>query len=250
MKKLYWPNALLVGAESERLSRLFDRHLHFDRTLPLSSREWTAYRLFRNDTQLPSSVRPHFLPEIASLHSGSPTYDLLIHPGAGARNRLWSVEKYPQLLAALPASWRIAFMALPSEITVLQTALSPDRPVDFVPIADSLRSSLAALSSARLLLVMNSGTMHFADVLGIPAVAIFGQQDPSHVIDEGSVEPIYERSVPCQPCGRNTCGQPSVYCLTNLDPIAVAQRLHTRYANLSVTPSAPSVPTLTQIERP
>jgi ADP-heptose:LPS heptosyltransferase len=72
---------------------------------------------------------------------------------------------------------------------------------------------------------MNSGTMHFAEVLGIPTVAIFGQQTPSDVIGEGNIVPVYQVSAPCQPCGRATCNQPHLYCLTNLDPLIVARQL-------------------------
>ncbi len=248
IQRLYWPNATLIGAETERLSMLFDRRLKIDRTLPLSSRDWTAYRLFCADTQLPASARPQFLPEITSLRSAKSTYDLLIHPGAGARNRLWSIEKYPTLLASLPTLWRIAFLAFPEEIVALLAVLPQDRHVDFIPIENSLRRSLEALSSARLLLAMNSGLMHFAEVLGIPTVAIFGQQDPTHVIERGVVEPIYEQTAPCQPCGRNMCRQPQVYCLTNLDAEAVARRLKAHLAGLSAAPSAASATIYTQIE--
>ncbi len=226
MQVLYWKTAKLVGVSTERFSRLFDIQIDVDRTLPLSLREWAAYLGFRSDLSLsPAPPRPKFIASVQILCGLRPVYDLLIQPGAGAKNRVWHADKYPILLSALPPHWKVGFFALPKDLVTLKAILPSARHRICIPITESLRNSLEVLASARLLLVMNSGTMHFAEVLGIPGVALFGQQNPEHVIEKGWIVPIYKQTVACQPCARAVCDQPQIYCLSNIDPSVVAQRL-------------------------
>jgi heptosyltransferase-2 len=226
IKQLFWRSAVLIGAASERLSMIFDRRLHIDRTLPLPRREWAAYCELRHNTALPEfAPSPAFITAISDVRHQPPAFDLVIHPGASAWNRIWPHEKYPVLLAALPAHWTIAFVGLPADLAAVQAAFPPGLSENYTFLVGSLQHALQIIASARRLLVMNSGTMHFAEVLGIPTVAIFGQQTPSDVIGEGNIVPVYQVSAPCQPCGRATCNQPHLYCLTNLDPLIVARQL-------------------------
>ena len=231
LKLVFWPRAHLTGADSERLSWLFDRTLPLDRSLPLRCREWSAYSLLHPELPAtPPAVR--FLPEIMARRSAPPACDLVIHPGANAANRFWPAEHYPSLLVLLPASWKVLVLGLPADVTALRAAIeasSVTRAIDY--ISGTLHDSLLTLASARVALVMDSGNMHFAEVLGVPAVALFGQQDPARVIGtaSGTVEAIYRPTVPCQPCNRAVCSQPRVFCLTNLDPVHIAQRLVARH---------------------
>jgi heptosyltransferase-2 len=226
LRRLFWREARLIGTDSEPFASLFDERLEVDRTLPLSYREWMAYRQFRRGDSLPAEPpRPSFIAAVSDARNQAPIYDLIIHPGANARNRIWPHDKYPALLAALPAHWKIAFLGLPSDIAAVQAVLPPGAPERYDFLTGSVSEVLQVLATARLLLVMNSGMMHFAEVLGVPAVAIFGQQAPADVIGEGWIIPVFQISVPCQPCGRATCGQPAVYCLTQLNAGYVAGRL-------------------------
>jgi len=241
MQMLFWPRAQLAGATTERLSGLFQQPLAVDRTSPLAQREWSAYRLLRSSLSYPElpllAPRPHFLPEITERRDGPPAFDLVIHPGASAKNRIWPADMYPALLRALPAEWRIAILGQPADIETLKSVLPVGRHIEYILITGTLLEALETLASAAILLVMDSGMMHFAEVLGVPTLAIFGQQDPVNVIAaHGSVEPFYRRTVPCQPCGRSTCSQPEVYCLTNLDPLEVAQSLIDRWTATQTAP--------------
>jgi heptosyltransferase-2 len=226
IKRLFWHHAVLIGAASERLSTLFNQRLSLDRTLPLPQREWVAYRALHHNLPLPAEPpAPRFIAAITDARQQPPAYDLVIHPGASAANRIWPRDRYPALLAALPTQWRIAFLGLPADIAAVRAALPPGFSQQYTFLSGTLQQSLQVIASARRLLVMNSGTMHFAQVLGVPAVAIFGQQDPSQVISGDCVLPIYQVTAPCQPCGRATCNQTELYCLANLDPTAVARQL-------------------------
>jgi heptosyltransferase-2 len=248
IKQLFWREAIVVGAASERLSSLFHKRLQLDRTLPLPLREWAAYRQFRADAHLPVLVPyPRFIAAISDVAYRKPIFDLVIHPGAGAQNRIWPPEKYGPLLAALPTHWRVAVVGLPSDLSRIQSALQPPAAGSQIFFSGSLQETLKILAASRMLFVMNSGAMHFAEVLGVPTVALFGQQQPAEVIGEGWITPVYRQCIPCQPCGRATCRQPEVYCLTTLEPLTAAQMLIRLESTLPLS-TAPTKSALPKIE--
>jgi heptosyltransferase-2 len=233
LQMLFWPGARLVGADSERMSYLLDERLGVDRSLPLREREWIAYRLLRGGGLPVEPPKIRFVPRIDSRRKQAPRYDLVIHPGANAKNRSWPLTKYPALVDALPRTWRIAVLGLPSDLAPLETTMPTDRGIEYV--RGTIGDSIETLASARLLLIMDSGNMHFAQVLGIPAVAVFGYTDPADIIDlSGCVDAVYEPRFPCQPCRKAVCSQPEIYCLNSIEPRTVAERLKAQRARHSI----------------
>lgn len=224
MQLLFWNDAELVGADTERLSWMFQRKLPVDRSLPLKQREWASYRLLRGGLLPELAPRVGFLPEIAAQRNAAPRYDLVIHPGATAQNRLWPARHYGALVAVLPREWRIAVVGLPGDVAVVEEWMPKERTIEYV--VGTIRLSVETLASAAMLLVMDSGNMHFAESLGVPTLAVFGYHDPANVIDPaGCVETLYEPRFPCQPCDRAVCSQPEVYCMEGIEPRRVAERL-------------------------
>lgn len=64
------------------------------------------------------------------------------------------------------------------------------------------------LKGCSLLLTNDTGTMHLADALGIPVVAIFGSTEPALTGPVGTTEPphrILRRKVECSPCYLREC---------------------------------------------
>jgi heptosyltransferase-2 len=225
VRKLYWPNARLAGADSERMSKLFDIRILVDRSLPLIDREWTAYRAQLNNSRLngpPPAV--HFIPAIANGLSSSPEYDLLVHPGANAKNRSWPATHYAAVIERMPPECRIAVLGLPGDVEELRRALPHNRNIRY--LTGTLEQSIATLTRARVLLTMDSGNAHFAHVLRLPAVTLFGKADPRTIISKNtSVLPIYQQRFSCQPCEKVDCSQPEVYCMNSIDPALVANKL-------------------------
>lgn len=228
---LFWKNARLVGADTERFPALLHQKLSVDRQLPLQQREWSAYRLLRGPSLSEIPPKITFISEIAERRTVPRLYDLVIHPGANAKNRMWPIEKYAPLVAFLPSSWRIAFLGLPSDMALIKAAMPSTRPYDYV--TGSIRQSIQTLASARMLLLMDSGNMHFAQILGVPSVAVFGYTDPADIIDiNGCVATIYEQRFPCQPCKKAVCSQPEIYCLNSIEPETVALKLMQRWETI------------------
>jgi len=225
VRRFYWPSARLAGTDSERMSGLFDIRIQVDRSLPLIDREWTAYRAQRGNSRLngpPPVIQ--FIPEIANGLRISPEYDLLVHPGANARNRSWPATHYASVIERMPPDCRIAVLGLPGDVEELRRVLPRNRNIHY--LTGTLEQSIATLTRARVLLTMDSGNAHFAHFLRLPAVTLFGKADPSTIISKDTtVLPVYQRRFPCQPCGRVDCSQPEVYCMNSIDPALVAEKL-------------------------
>lgn len=225
VRRFYWPNAWLVGTDSERMSRLFDIRIHVDRSLPLIEREWAAYLAQRSNSRLNESPPPvNFIPAIADGLRISPEYDLLVHPGANARNRSWPATHYAAVIERMPPDCRIAVLGLPGDVEELRRVLPQNRTIHY--LTGTLEQSIATLTRGRVLLTMDSGNAHFAHFLGLPAVTLFGKADPRTIISRNtSVLPIYQQRFSCQPCERVGCSQPEVYCMNSIDPALVADKL-------------------------
>jgi len=72
----------------------------------------------------------------------------------------------------------------------------------------TLPELIAELKRCHLLLTNDTGTMHLADLLGIPVIAIFGSTEPALTGPTGATIPphrILRRKVECSPCYLRTC---------------------------------------------
>ena len=72
----------------------------------------------------------------------------------------------------------------------------------------TLPELITELKRSTLLLTNDTGTMHLADLLGVPVVAIFGSTEPALTGPKGETTPphrIIRRKVECSPCYLRTC---------------------------------------------
>jgi ADP-heptose:LPS heptosyltransferase len=214
----------MAGAESERLSFLFDVCIPVSRDLPLAEREYQTFASVGTGSATTEPARPLFVERIRKHREEPRAIDLLIHPGANVANRRWPWAHFAALVALMPSRYRIAVLGLPSDIHEARQVLPADRDILF--FAGSLEEAIKTIASTRVLFSMDSGAAHFAACLNVPTVALFGKSDPASIIGfRGSVRPLYERRFPCQPCGKATCSQPEVLCMNSISPESVAQAL-------------------------
>jgi heptosyltransferase-2 len=222
--RLFWRRARLVCAQDEPLSWLFDERFAVDRNLPLADREWSLYAQLEH---LPPDVAPpdvSFVRMLFRLREQAPAYDLMIHPGASAENRKWPADNYAKLIRSLPSDLRIAVVGLPADLEIIRAVVDAGRPVDY--LTGSLEQAIAHLGSTRVALTMDSGSMFFANMLGVRTVALFGPSAPQYVIPRASnILPIYVDAAPCQPCRSATCRFPTLYCMNAIAAATVADRL-------------------------
>jgi heptosyltransferase II len=224
MKKIFWRNARLAGCTTEPLSALFDVRFPVSRDLPIMERERLAYSMLGNTAVTKPHHREVFIERIRKHRDEAPLFDLVIHPGANSANRRWPYEQFAALVRLMPLRYRIAVLGLERDIEQARKMLPQDRGIQF--LTGNLEQAITVIASARVLFAMDSGNVHFANFLGVPAVGLFGKSDPKSIVGGwGSVLPIYERKFACQPCGRATCNQREVYCMNSIAPETVAKVL-------------------------
>ncbi len=88
----------------------------------------------------------------------------------------------------------------------------------------SLAELIELLKTCDLLLTNDTGTMHLADVLGIPTLAIFGSTDPTRTGLQGDHHRIFQHDVSCSPCFLRECPI-DFRCMLGVSPEAVAEAL-------------------------
>ncbi len=84
----------------------------------------------------------------------------------------------------------------------------------------SLAELIKLLQTCDLLLTNDTGTMHLADVLEIPTVAIFGSTDPTLTGLQGPHHRILQHPVSCSPCFLRECPI-DFRCMLGVAPEAV-----------------------------
>ena len=152
---------------------------------------------------------PKFQPLRVSVTASSPSY-LGLCPGAeyGPAKR-WIPSRYREVLTEISQQtgfrWKIFGTAKDS--LVAQDIISglPENIVLDRTGKTSLTQLITELATVRLLLTNDTGTMHLAALLGVPAVAIFGSTEPSLTASFGSKNRILRHHVECTPCFLRTC---------------------------------------------
>ena len=133
-------------------------------------------------------------------------------PGAeyGPAKR-WPLERYRAVMEKISGSHDMTWVIVgTAKETSLGDQLAKDFPgnVENLCGKTTLPELIAELKRCHLLLTNDTGTMHLADLLGIPVVAIFGSTEPALTGPAGATTPphrILRRKVECSPCYLRTC---------------------------------------------
>jgi heptosyltransferase-2 len=87
----------------------------------------------------------------------------------------------------------------------------------------SLGTAKACIRRGRLLVTTDSGPRHIAAAFRTPTVTLFGPIDPRHTVNYNPYEIAVQHSLPCRPCGQDTCPLKHNACMRDLPPQAVYQ---------------------------
>jgi heptosyltransferase-2 len=134
---------------------------------------------------------------------------IIINPGAyyGSAKR-WPAEKYAELASLLQRKMRAQILIIGSaEETPLAEAISSrmsERP-HILTGKTNLPRLAALLSFADLLVTNDSGSMHLANFLKIPLVALFGPTEPARTGPYQQPAMVIHKGAPCCPCSYRQC---------------------------------------------
>ncbi len=130
---------------------------------------------------------------------------LCIHPGSGAKIKLWESEKWAKAADILSEqlSARVVFTGSDSELPLIREILD-HMELDAVVVAgDTSIGQLAALyNRAAVVLGPDSGPLHLAVAVGTPTVTLYGPADPDEFGPWGDPRKhaVLTTDIACRPC--------------------------------------------------
>ena len=121
-------------------------------------------------------------------------------------SKMWIEEKWTSLADKLSDKGTIFFLGSPGEEKIVQRIMKGMKRKAFSLTGKLDIQELAAfLSLSRLLVTVDSGTMHVASVLRVPIVSIFGPTNPAHCGPYGQYDGVVKADVDCRGCYRTRC---------------------------------------------
>ncbi|MEI8311478.1 MAG: lipopolysaccharide heptosyltransferase II [Verrucomicrobiota bacterium] len=113
--------------------------------------------------------------------------------------------------------------------TAADTELAQSLSAGFPNVSDltgktTLEELMATLCSLSALLTNDTGTMHLADFLGVPLVAVFGSTEPAFTGPRGPRSRVIRHQVECSPCFLRDCPL-DFRCMNEVSTVAVTEAL-------------------------
>lgn len=164
---------------------------------------------------------------------------ILVQAATGADAKRWTPEAWAEVLDGLPAGAPVALLGSATEREEMEAiARLTKRPVAVAAGRLDLSGLAAFLSTARLVLSVDSGPAHLAAVQGIPVVSLFSgtnraaqwaPKEPALGLPKGGpeVHVLQAQGIPCSPCELSVCPFDNA-CMRAISPdsvLSAAQRL-------------------------
>lgn len=156
---------------------------------------------------------------------------IVVIPSAAWATKVWSTESYKSVFSTVlkDTKFSIVVLGVDKDVICDEIAIDNSRVLNLKGKSD-LRVSLGIISKSKAALGSDTGLMHAAEALGIPAVMIMG---PTAVETGGGT--YLDRSFTlanddlwCRPCsqnGKTPCYRKEQYCMTSITPKQVINSL-------------------------
>ncbi len=148
---------------------------------------------------------------------------IVLVPGASRRGAIkrWPLRHWLRLAALLGGRFELRWSLGPEEQD-LREWLPQESGVPALPALDWWRLA-AAVRQADRVIAPDTGLLHLAVALGVPATAVYGPSDPVVAgLPPGAGE-VLRTGIACSPCRERRCQRRD--CLEGLEPDAVGARL-------------------------
>jgi len=211
--------------------KLFQFHLnHF----PTNSNQRQLYQktiihlLTSNDELQPTSLYVSPLEiqksKVRMKENGVEGNYIAVIPGAAWKQKIWFKEYYQALLTQMNKSFAVRLVVLGGAADSICEEISAgvDGATDLHGLLD-FRETLGVLAGARLVLGSDTGFVHAAEALGVPAVMILGPtsyETGGGTYLDNSVT-LQTKDVWCRPCsqnGRRPCYRSRQVCMEQITP--------------------------------
>ncbi len=147
----------------------------------------------------------------------------VIAPSAATLVKRWPAEHFARLAALLPFPSVIVAGRGDAEPGNEIARLSGGRAVSLAG-KTSLKELGALIGGAQFVVTCDSGPMHLASALGVPAFSIFGPTSPVRTGPYGSIHTVIRLEIPCSPCyTRKPCAD--WRCMRDITPEKVLEAI-------------------------
>lgn len=156
---------------------------------------------------LPKAVEPDL--EI------KPPY-IVINPIARWESKMWFKEKWTDLgkeLASL--GYKVVFSGKENNRSYINHICQSFNKGINLAGKTSLKSLISLYKKARLVISLDTGTMHLAAATGTPVIALFGPTAPWRTGPWGKEHQVIYKNLHCQPCFKKDC--PTRECLQRIE---------------------------------
>ncbi len=164
---------------------------------------------------------------------------IALAPGAAHATKRWPADYFKEIIQNISPVFKgkIVLLGSASEQADLNKLIINDRVINLAGKL-SLLESASVLKRSKILVTNDSGLMHMASAVEIPAIALFGSTvkefgffpyRSNHIVLE-------DNTVPCRPCshiGRSTCPKTHFNCMRNLTPERVLRELKKQLTDLN-----------------
>lgn len=159
---------------------------------------------------------------------------LIVHPGASQVTKCWSTRYYARLLDLLNGQYNIVITGSRKEkklAEIIVEELNPDtpKPVTAAGEFDDIRSTVALINRASLVITGDTSVLHIASAMNKPIIAIYGGTRPGDNKPlYGNNVLLYDDSVECAPCYKSECslyGDNQYLCMKQITPEIVIKHI-------------------------
>lgn len=147
-------------------------------------------------------------------------------PTARWETKFWSQEGFALVADHLCERYqaKVILSGLPQERSYLEGVA--ERMAHRALVAagvTGIKDFFALLELSRLYVGVDSGAMHVARALGVPAVVVFGPSNPRWIGPYGQQKGVVRAKVPCSPCNRKRCKD--MACMKRVTPEMVIEEV-------------------------
>jgi heptosyltransferase I len=154
----------------------------------------------------------------------------VLNPGASWETKRWSPEKFGRLAVEIEKAWDLPSLVVfgPGEEEMARVVVETSKGAARLAPRTSVVELLPYIRRARLFVSGDTGPLHLASALGVPAVAIFGPTDPARNGPFGEGDVTVWKKVACSPCYKTRCPGFGNVCLTSIEVEDVLAAVKTR----------------------
>lgn len=159
-----------------------------------------------------------------------------IAPFSQHEGKIWPWENSVRLALTLAErGYKVLLFGSKEEAPQLESLAARHDNISSVAGKQPFREELEIIKGLRLMVSMDSANMHFASVLGVPVVSIWGATHPGFGFYPQGQDPNNAlcANLECQPCsafGQKPCRYGDYHCLQAITPEMVVKKIETLIA--------------------